>query len=538
MKVHLFLVTLALTTAFHSAEAELSPNASEQVASVKQNLRSVEDWDRYGMALARAQRYSEAQDAIKQALSLSQPVDSFLLQHLAIVYAMSGNYDAAVAQIDHGLSIEMNNPELAARRADILSWKGDLKEATKAYEKLVGLLPGNDGYWLKLAQLYTWQDRSHDALSSYKKALHINPGDIEAYIGAARVYQNNHQFSEAEKILHEGLTLFPTDARLTTELAAVTMNKSMSHKEIADIVELFVLAIILFLMARDVWRERRMMRRRQIATRVLIPALVAMTMLMVVVYIDILYSGTYYKMISSSAQLIKPIVLGVLLTLILIWQLRYERPLRQKTVLAIGAHPDDIEFGCGATILRMREEGAATYGLVLTGGERGHSEADTSKVREEEAGSAAQVMALCDIELHNFPDTALHEHKAEIRSVIEKALARWRPDVIFTHNEHDVHTDHHTVFDATREAARGAYTILCYENPNTPPGFKPEYFYDVGNYINGKIEALSCHKTQMGKAYAADSVVRAMAGFRGTQARVPLAEGFEVVRVLEKDRKQ
>ncbi len=594
----LLLAVATFFAAFPCAAAEKTLAELELIAS--ENPGSTEAWDRYGMALAHAQRFKEALDAINQALSHAQQDTKNVQHHLALVYAWSGDYkeaaqhydrllqryphdnairvdygqtlawdqryreaatqyegvlasepryiealrhlgileawqgryDSALARIDRGLMIDMRNPELIADRANILSWKGERAAAMKAYETLVKIVPGNAEYWLKLAQAYAWNGRPQQARESYEKVLTLDPTSIDAYLGMAGVYRNNHQYAEAEKILRDAMIRFPADSRPANELAQLAAQKSLSLKEMIELSEPVIFAVILFVLAMHIRRERRVLRRRQLTARVLLPALPLLGLLIASVYVDVLYAGSYYHEFSTAAQLLDPLALGVLLTLMLVWRLRFERPRRQKTVLAIGAHPDDIEFGCGATILRLREEGATTYGLVLTSGEQGHNETEGKRV--DETGAAARVIALSDIAVHDFPDTLLHEHKAEIRVVIEKALARWRPDIIFTHNGHDVHTDHRTVFEATREAARGAYTILCYENPNTPPGFHPGYFFDVGHHIEGKIAALACHKTQMGKSYAASSVVRAMAGFRGTQARVPLAEGFEVMRVLEK----
>jgi LmbE family N-acetylglucosaminyl deacetylase len=113
-------------------------------------------------------------------------------------------------------------------------------------------------------------------------------------------------------------------------------------------------------------------------------------------------------------------------------------------------------------------------------------------------------------------------------------MSELQPDIVFTHTGHDVHTDHKTAFEATREAARGACTILCYENPNTPPEFNPNYYIDIEGYLDDKIAALSLHRSQAGKDYTNPDVVRASASFRGNQARVKYAEAFESVRVLEK----
>ena len=602
MRPLLLFTILTLTTALHCTAAENSLAELQQLANA--SPRSTDAWDRYGMALAHAQRFEEAQVAINQALSHARPDKKNILHHLALVYAWSSNYpeairrykellqshpndtkiridfgqtlawdkrykeatelyesvlasepdnveayrhlglieawqgryESALLQLQHGLTIEPENLQLIADRADVLSWKGELMAAAEAYETVAQITPNNEHNWLKLAQVYLWLGHTRQAYASYEKVQILNPDNIDAYIGFARVHRDNHQYNEAEQVLRKALTRFPADVRLTNELSALAAQSSLSIKEIVELIQPLIFLVILLALALHIWRDRRVLRRRHLTARVFLPALPALALLIGVVYVDVLFAGTYYNEISAVAQVLQPLALTTLivLTLMLVWQLRFERPQREKTILAIGAHPDDIEFGCGATILRLRDEGAVTYGLVLSVGECGHNNTNMCKVRIEEARSAARVMGLSDISYDNFPDTHLHLHKEEIRVAIEAALKRWRPDVIFTHNPHDVHTDHHTVFNATREAARGAYSILCYENPNTPPTFRPGYFYDVGNYIDDKIKALECHKTQMGKAYAASAVVRAMAGFRGTQARVKYAEGFETIRVLEK----
>ena len=489
----------------------------------------------YGQTLAWDRRYRDASTQYESVLA-TEPRNVEALRHLGILESWQGRYDQALVYLDRGLKIDSQHTKLIADRAEVLSWKGDLTEATKAYELLVQITPKKADHWLKLAQVNAWNGRTRVARESYEKVMQLDPGNMDAYIGLARVYLDNHQYTEADKVLREALSRFPTDARLTRELSALAAKKSLGFKDVVELIEPLFFVAILLVLARHIRRYRRVLRRRHITTRILLPALPALALLIVVVYVFVLLGGTYYQEISAATQLLELAALSALLvlTLTLVWLLRFERPQGQKTVLAIGAHPDDIEFGCGATLLRLREEGATTYSLVLSVGERGHDGSAAGQVRIEEARAAARVIELSDIAFHNFPDTQLHEHKEAIRVAIEDALARWQPDIIFTHNGHDVHTDHRTVFDATREAARGAYTILCYENPNTPPAFIPDYFIDVGDYIEDKIAALARHKTQMGKSYADAAVVRATAAFRGTQARVTLAEGFEAIRVLEK----
>jgi LmbE family N-acetylglucosaminyl deacetylase/Tfp pilus assembly protein PilF len=595
----LVIVLVAAAAGSHAA----APSLAELEQAARASPRSAEAWDRYGMALAHARRFKEAQDALNRALTLtpdSKPIQHHLalahawsgdykeaqrrfaqltqrfpkdaqlhidygqalawdrryaeaakqydavlaanprhieaLRHHGILEAWQGRYDAALALLDRGLMVEPKNPRLLADRAEVLSWKGDLAAAALGYESLVKLTPKSVTAWLNLAQVYAWQGRTRPAREAYEKVLALDPASIDAHIGLARVYRDNLQYAEAEKSLRAGLARTPTDARLTGELAALAAKQSWTLEMLIERIEPVLLVAILLLLARYIWRYRRVLHRRHLTARLLLPTLPALALLIGIVYGLAFIGGAYRYEFAAATQMLELAALGALLvlTLTLIWLLRFERPQRRQTVLAVGAHPDDIEFGCGAALLRLREEGALTYGLVLTSGERGHTTAGTDTVRRDEARAAANVLALTDLAFHDLPDTRLHEHKEAIRAAIEAALARWQPDILFTHNSHDVHTDHKTVFEATREAARGAYTILCYENPNTPPAYHPEYFIDVSDYLDDKIAALARHKTQMGKAYADPAVIRATASFRGNQARVALAEGFEVVRMLDK----
>jgi len=602
MRIRFLFAVLTFTVTFACVAAEKTLAELEREASAQPH--SAENWDRYGMALAHAHRFKDAQNALTHALGNAAQNNKPILYHLALVHAWSGNYkeagnryrqllqryprdreiridygqtlawdkrypdaaaqyesvlssepnniealrhlgileawqghyEKALLLLDRGLRIDPQHAKLIADRAEVLSWKGDLAEAIKAYEHLVQLAPGNADHWLKLAQVNAWNGRTRVARESYAKVLQLAPTNLDAYIGLARVFIDNHQYTEADKVLREALPRFPDNQRLTKELAGLAAEKSLHLKDIVELIEPLFFVAILLVLARHLWRYRRILRRTHLATRLLLPALPALALLIAAVYVFVLLGGAYYREISAATQLLELAALSALLvlTLTLVWLLRFERPQRQQIVLAIGAHPDDIEFGCGAALIRLREEDASTYGLVLSIGERGHQDSAASAVRIKESLAAARVTELTDIAFHDFPDTKLHEHKEAIRAAIEEALARWQPDIIFTHNSHDVHTDHRTVHDATREAARGPYTILCYENPNTPPAFNPGYFIDVSDYIEDKIAALARHKTQMGKAYADAALVRATATFRGTQARVPLAEGFEAVRVLEK----
>lgn len=198
-------------------------------------------------------------------------------------------------------------------------------------------------------------------------------------------------------------------------------------------------------------------------------------------------------------------------------------------ILAIGAHPDDIEIAAGAALAKMRDTGYEISGLVMTYGEQGGN----AETRPQEAEKGAQFLGLERVEVHHFTDTHLADDGVELTKAIERAILREKPDIIFTHSEHDLHQDHQAVFHATLRATRNyPVTILCYESPSITQDFRPTYFVDVCDYVEVKVEAIRQHWDQKGKPYMDADLVRSKLVFRGGQAKVKYAEGFEVARMI------
>lgn len=204
---------------------------------------------------------------------------------------------------------------------------------------------------------------------------------------------------------------------------------------------------------------------------------------------------------------------------------------RPGCVLAIGAHPDDIEIAAGAALAKMRDAGYHIYGLVLTQGEEG-GHAD---IRPGEARRGAEFLGLDEVEVLNFCDTRLAEQMVDVTKAIENLIIKENPDIIFTHSNHDLHQDHQTVYEATLRAARSARTtILCYESPSVTQDFHPNYFIDVDKYVDVKIAAIHEHWDQRSKSYMKPELVRGKLAFRGGQAKVDYAEGFEIARMVSR----
>ena len=200
-------------------------------------------------------------------------------------------------------------------------------------------------------------------------------------------------------------------------------------------------------------------------------------------------------------------------------------PLR---VLAIGAHPDDLEIAAGATLARVFDSGHEVYGLVMTHGARGGN----AKVRPEEARQGGKFLGLSHVKIMDFNDTHLADQSDEMVQAIEEQIRLVKPDVILTHSIHDIHQDHQAVYEATLRAGRTQGSILCYESPSVTAEFQPTFFVDVNQYVHVKIEAVRTHWDQRGKPYMKEEQIRGKLAFRGGQAKVAYAEGFEVVRMV------
>lgn len=204
-------------------------------------------------------------------------------------------------------------------------------------------------------------------------------------------------------------------------------------------------------------------------------------------------------------------------------------PARQpRRVLAIGAHPDDLELACGGTLAKFVDSGHEVQGLVMSDGNRGGDALE----RSLDAQRGAAFMGLTGMTHHNFTDTDLGRHSQEMVGVIESAIARYNPDIILTHSNHDQHQDHQAVHMATLRAARQHHSILCYESPSATRDFSPSVFVDIDDYVDAKVQAVKMHSDQLAKPYMTPERVRGIASFRGGQARRRVAEAYEPVRLL------
>ncbi|MCL4519604.1 MAG: PIG-L family deacetylase [Thaumarchaeota archaeon] len=200
-------------------------------------------------------------------------------------------------------------------------------------------------------------------------------------------------------------------------------------------------------------------------------------------------------------------------------------------ILAIGAHPDDIELGCGGTLLRATKEGHAVYMLTMTKG----AASGNPLQRANEMMQASKFIGAKDFRIDDLPDTRLASNIDELIRHIEDYVDEVDPDLIFTHSRRDTHHDHRAVAAATSEAARFYSNVLTYEIPLTKD-FDPIVYYDISDVIEKKIELIRIFWSQSSKLYLQSNAIRSLSEYRALQGRLNTTmshvEAFEAMRLF------
>ncbi|PJJ45242.1 LmbE family N-acetylglucosaminyl deacetylase [Glutamicibacter mysorens] len=209
-------------------------------------------------------------------------------------------------------------------------------------------------------------------------------------------------------------------------------------------------------------------------------------------------------------------------------QRRPQSNTRPRRFLAVGAHPDDVELACGATIAKLIDSGHEVRIVVMSQGESGGH----APRRIQEARHGARYLGAQSHTVHSFCDTRLSENSNLMVATIEEEIAAFEPDVVLTHSATDIHQDHEAVHRAVMRAGRRLPSILCFESPSVSKDFSPDFFVDVENYTDVKVEAIKLHADQRNKPYMTRTRIESMANFRGNQVKQQRAEGFEVMRLV------
>lgn len=195
------------------------------------------------------------------------------------------------------------------------------------------------------------------------------------------------------------------------------------------------------------------------------------------------------------------------------------------TILCLGAHADDIEIGCGATVLQLANRpGITCHWVVLS--------ADDTREKEARA-SAARFLEHCDradVRVEAFRESYFPYIGADIKDYVTELAAEVDPDIVFTHSGDDKHQDHRVVNELTWNAFRD-HLVFEYEIPKYDGDLgQPNVFVPVSQAVyDRKIELLlSCFESQATRPWFDEATFAALLRLRGVEARSPTgyAEAF------------
>ena len=199
-------------------------------------------------------------------------------------------------------------------------------------------------------------------------------------------------------------------------------------------------------------------------------------------------------------------------------------------ILALGAHPDDIEIGCGGTLLKYSRAGHGVYLMVLTEGAQGGS----AKVRRTEQLASCRILGVKEVFWGGYEDTEVPVTRQAIRQ-IEDTVKKIDPSFIFVNYFDDTHQDHRHLATCTVTATRYTRNVLFYETPTTQ-NFSPTVYVEIDGFLDAKVRSLEAHESQVQKTHVEGlsivEVARASAHFRGLQGRVRAAEAFVPLRLF------
>ncbi len=207
-------------------------------------------------------------------------------------------------------------------------------------------------------------------------------------------------------------------------------------------------------------------------------------------------------------------------------------------ILAIGPHPDDVEFGCSALLIKEVKKGNKVKIIICTRGEAGTK--GTPEIREQESRDAAKVIG-AEIEFVDFGGDCNIQNTPDNANIIAKIIREFKPDILLVPQpDENQHPDHSAVSRIGLNAARFArygglneikelpvhkITAVYFYAITQDFGQRPDIIIDISNEYKQWLEAIHCHKTQMsGKNY--DDLFTARSHSLGSSIGVAYAQGL------------
>lgn len=228
------------------------------------------------------------------------------------------------------------------------------------------------------------------------------------------------------------------------------------------------------------------------------------------------------------------------------------------TAMVIVAHPDDAEFLCGGTVAKWCAQGWTVYYVLATSGDKGTHDPELSHqelaaLREQEQRDACRVLGVKEVIFLGHPDGFLRPDQ-ELRGEVVRLLRQYRPDVVLTWDGFRGgfnHSDHRAIGMAVRDAVYPAVRDHLYYPGDKEEGLdahqvnelllagsdEPDYIVDVSDYLETKLEAVVCHRSQIG-GRSPEEMRKVWQERMKRAGRGQLVERFKWVRIRRSARQQ
>lgn len=159
----------------------------------------------------------------------------------------------------------------------------------------------------------------------------------------------------------------------------------------------------------------------------------------------------------------------------------------KQVILAIGAHPDDVEVGVGGILAAHAAAGNEVTILTLS---RGMRDSGIQGAWNESSNAAAVIGA--QVVLEDIPGHALATSSAQISEIIRKVVHDLQPTIVYTHSKNDDNHDHRAVHDATLVNSQNVRTVACFQGTTATVEFRPNRFVTIDGFTDKKIAMLEC----------------------------------------------
>ena len=198
---------------------------------------------------------------------------------------------------------------------------------------------------------------------------------------------------------------------------------------------------------------------------------------------------------------------------------------RPRRILAIGAHPEDVEIGAAGTLLAHRAAGDAVVILTLSRGAR-----DGHQIRRARESREAADLIGARLFLNDLEDTRIPDGDPTI-CVIDQVVAEIRPTIVYTHSIHDVYSDHRNTHRAAVAACRHVRQVYCFQSPSATVDYRPTHFVNIDDHLDSKLKAIDAFTSPAGLPdYLDPDLIASTARYWSRYGTGSHAEPFEAIR--------